>query len=138
MNIIETGAEMLVAELGLPVQVKTVVAALSSLLGDGEGDLNLADLAARMAENTELTDVLGSWLDDGGNSPISAGSLLSLLGKSEIADFAAKIGTDSDTAARGLADVIPQMMDEGSSGGSLLNAVGGIGGLMGSAKSFLT
>ena len=53
-------------------------------------------------------------------------------------DFAASLGTDTGTAASGLADVLPQLMDKASSGGSLLDAAGGVGGLMGAAKSFLS
>ena len=138
MNIIETGAELLIAELGLPTNVRTVVSALSDLLGDGTGGVDLASLASKMTEEGGLGDVLGSWLGDGANSGISAEAILSLLGKADVSSFATKIGTDTDAAANGLADVIPRMMDQASTGGSLLDAVGGIGGLMGSAKSFLT
>lgn len=138
MNIIETGAELLVAELGLPTNVQTVIKSLSELLGDGVGDLDLAALAGKMTAGGGLESVLGSWLGDGENSAISPDKILELLGAAEVADFAGKIGTDTNTAASGLADVIPQMMDQASSAGSLMDAVGGIGGLMGSAKSFLT
>jgi uncharacterized protein YidB (DUF937 family) len=55
-----------------------------------------------------------------------------------VSDFASTLGTDTDTAAAGLADVLPQMMDQASSGGNLLDAAGGLGGLMGAAKSFLS
>jgi uncharacterized protein YidB (DUF937 family) len=60
-----------------------------------------------------------------------------LLGSSNVENFAKQLGTDSSTAAAGLAEAIPQMMDQGSSGGSLLDSVGGLGGLMDVASSFL-
>ena len=138
MNIIETGAESLIAELGLPVEVRTVISALSELLGDGVGDLDLAELAAKMTAGGDLGSVLESWLGDGANGAISPDKILSLLGKAGVTEFARKIGTDASSATEGLATVIPQMMDQASSAGSLLDSVGGIGGLMGSAKSFLT
>jgi hypothetical protein len=36
-----------------------------------------------------------------------------------------------------MADVLPQLMDKASSGGSLLDSAGGLGSLMGAAQSFL-
>ncbi|MEH6583563.1 MAG: YidB family protein, partial [Halioglobus sp.] len=137
-DIIETGAEMLIEKLGLPVDVKTVVGALSGLLGDGSGGLDLSGLAGKLAANGDLGAVLGSWLGDGANTAISADTVLSFLGEANIGEFAGKIGTDAASASNGLADIIPQMMDESSSGGKLLDSVGGIGGIMGAAKSFLT
>ena len=138
MNIIETGAELLVAELGLSTNLQTVIKSLSELLGDGVGDLDLAALVGKMTAGGGLESVLASWLGDDANSAISTDKILELLGSAQVADFAGKIGTDTDTAARGLADVIPQIMDQASSAGSLMDAGGGMGGLLGSAKSFLT
>ena len=138
MNIIETGAESLIAELGLPVAVRTVISALSELLGDGVGDLDLAELAGKMTADGNLGSVLDSWLGDDANGAISPDKILYLLGKTGVTEFAGKIGTDATSAAKGLATVIPQMMDQASSAGSLLDSVGGIGGGRGSAKSFLT
>ena len=138
MDLMETGAKMLIDKLGLNVDPATVQSALSSLLGDGSGGLDLGALAGKMAANGDLGSVVSSWLGDGANSAISADSIMSLLGAGPLADFASSLGTDSGSAASGLADVLPEMMDKGSSGGSLLDAAGGIGGLMGAAKSFLS
>jgi len=138
MDILKMGAQMLSDKLGLQVDTDTVSSALSSLLGDGSGNVDLAGLASKMASSGELGSIVNSWLGDGANSAISADSILKLLGQSDVSSFASKIGTDTDTAASGLADVLPQMMDKASSGGSLLESVGGLGGLMGAAKSFLS
>ena len=96
-----------------------------------------ASAAGKMASSGELGNILNSWLGDGANAAISAGSIQALLGNQQISDFASTIGTDSTSAAAGLADVIPQIMDKSSSGGNLLASAGGIGGLMDAAKSFL-
>ena len=138
MDILKMGAQMLSDKLGLQVDTDTVSSALSSLLGDGSGNVDLAGLASKMASSGELGSIVNSWLGDGANSAISADSILKLLGQSDVSSFASKIGTDTDTAASGLADVLPQMMDKASSGGSLLESGGGLGGLMGAAKSFLS
>lgn len=138
MDILQTGAQLLSERLGLQLDSDTIASALSGLLGDGQGSIDLAGLAGKMASSGELANVVSSWLGDGGNSPISAESILGLFGDSQVSDFASKLGTNTDTAAAGLADVLPQLIDKSSSGGSLLEAAGGLGGLMGAAKSFLS
>ena len=137
MDLMELGTQLLTEKIGSGANSGDISSALSGLLGDGEGSIDIAGLASKMASSGELGNVLSSWLGDGANSAISAESLTSLLGDSNIADFASKLGVDSGTAASGLADAIPQMVDKSSSGGSLLDSIGGVGGLMGMAKSFL-
>lgn len=138
MDLLQTGAQLLSEKLGLQLDPDTVASALSGLLGDGQGNIDLAGLASKMASSGELGSIVSSWLGDGANSGISADSILGLLGEGQVSDFASKLGTDTGTAATGLADVLPQLMDNASSGGSLLDAAGGLGGLMGAAKSFLS
>ncbi len=135
MDIVQLGAQLLSEKLGLNVDSSTVTSALSRLLGDGEGSVDFAGLASKMAASGELGGILNSWLGDGSNSPISTDTILGLFGKSQVAQFAGEVGTDTETAASGLADVLPQLMDKASSGGSLLQSVGGLGGIMGAAKS---
>ncbi len=137
MDILQAGARLLSEELGLQVDTDTVSSALSSLLGDGQGNIDLGALTGKLAASGNLSSLVSSWLGDGANAPISAESLKSLLGEGAVADFAANIGVNTDTAARGLSDVLPQMVDKASSGGSLLDAAGGVDGLLGAARSFL-
>lgn len=137
MDLIQLGTQLLSEKLGLQLDADTVSSALTQLLGDGQGNIDFAALAGKMASSGELGGILSSWLGDGSNSPISADSIMGMLGDNNVAEFAGKLGTDSGTAATGLADVLPQLMDKASSGGSLLESVGGLGGLMGAASSFL-
>ena len=137
MELIQLGTQLLSEQLGLQVDANTVSSALTGLLGDGQGSVDFAGLASKITSSGELGNVLSSWLGDGANLSISPENILGLLGDSNVADFASKVGTDSATAASGLAEVLPQMMDKASSGGNLLESVGGIGGLMGAASSFL-
>lgn len=138
MDILQLGAQLLSERLGLSLDTDTIAEALSGLLGDGQGNIDLAALAGKMAASGDLGDIVNSWLGDGANTAISADSILNLLGEGELTDFASRLGTDAGTATAGLADVLPQMMDQASSGGSLLDAAGGLGGLMGAAKSLLS
>ncbi|MGB1141497.1 MAG: YidB family protein [Halioglobus sp.] len=137
MDLIQLATQLITDKLGLQVDQSTVSNALSSLLGDGSGNIDLAGLAGKMTASGGLGSIVESWLGDGANAGISAGDILGLLGEGQVADFASQVGTDTDSAASGLASVLPELMDKASSGGSLLDAAGGLGGLMGAASSFL-
>ncbi len=138
MDILKMGTDLLSSSLGDSVDSSQLRAALSGLLGSGEGGLDLGSLAAKMASSGQLSSVLGSWLGDGDNTGISADTVSGLLGQANVASFADKLGIDSSTAASSLAEVLPKMMDKSSSGGNLLDSIGGVGGLLGAAKSFLS
>ena len=137
MDIVDLGVSLLSEKLNLQVDPKTVRGALSSLLGDGSGGIDLGGLAAKMAQNGELGGLLNSWLGDGANAAISPESIKGLFGEGAVEQFASRLDVDSDTAARGLADTLPQMVDSASSGGNLLESLGGAKGLFGAAKSLL-
>ena len=138
MDLVDMGARMLSDKLGLEVDTATISKALIQLLGDGQGNIDLAGLAGRMAQGGGLESVLGTWLNDGANAPVSSDSILDMLGQGDVSEFASSLGTDTGTAAQGLSEVLPQLMDKASSGGSLLQAAGGMGGLMGAAGSFFS
>ena len=135
MDLLQLASQLLSEKLGLDVDPQTIGSALSSLLGDGQGNIDFAGLASRMAGSGELGNILNSWLGDGANAAISADSVLGLLGESQVSEFASRVGTETGAAAQGLAEVLPQIMDQASSGGSLLESVGGVGGLLGAAGS---
>jgi len=135
MDILQLGAQLLSEKLGLEIDADTITSALSKLLGDGQGNIDLAGLASKMASSGELGSLVSSWLGDGANSAISADSILGLLGENQVSGFASSLGVDTGSAATGLADILPQLIDKSSSGGSLLESAGG---LMGAAKSFLS
>jgi len=135
MDILQQAAQLLASRLGLDIDEQTLQSAIARVIGEGS-ELNLADLAAKMAGSGQFGNLVQSWLGDGDNAPISANAILEILGGEKVQEFASTIGTDTHTAAEGLSDVLPQLMDRASSGGSLLDAVGGVGGLMGAASSF--
>ena len=108
---------------------------LNSLLGQGQS----ADLGSLVSGFKEkgMGDVAESWLGDGENAPVSTDQLKDVLGAEKITEAAAELGTDEESLLGGLQDALPQLVDKASSGGSLLDSVGGIGGLAGMAKKFL-
>ncbi len=135
MDILELGKQLLQDNLGQQAQGADLQGALSSLLGDGQGGVDLAGLVGKMTQNGDLGNIVSTWLGDGANAPVSADKLMDLFGEGQLAEFAAKLGTDSQGAADSLAQVLPQMLDKSSSGGSLLDSMGGVDGLLGAAGS---
>ncbi len=136
------GAQLVLSKLGGNASggESGIASALTGLLGNGssDGGLDLGSIVSNMMKNGGgLESIVGSWLGDGDNEAVSGGQIKDILGGDKIAEFASKIGVDEDTAAESLAEAVPQMVDKGSTGGSLLDAVGGLGGALSMAKKFL-
>lgn len=112
-----------------------VGSALNSLLGQGD-TMDLGSLVSGFKDKG-MGDVAESWLGDGENAPVSAEQLKEVLGGEKIAQAASQLGTDEGSLLSGLQDALPQMVDKASNGGSLLDSLGGVGGLASMAKKFL-
>ena len=108
---------------------------ISGLIGGGSS-MDIGGLVSGL-QSKGLGDVAESWLGDGENKAISADQLKDVLGAEKISAAAAELGTDEGSLLDSLKDAVPQMVDQSSKGGSLLDSVGGIGGLAGMAKKFL-
>ncbi|MGE0485286.1 MAG: YidB family protein [Gammaproteobacteria bacterium] len=117
---------------GAGLDTAQVMQALGSLLGDGRGGLDLGQLVGRL-QGGDLAALAQSWLGDGANQPMSPQQVLQLFGDGALGDFAGRLGLERDAAGQGLAAMLPELIDGQSRGGSLLDAVGGVGGLLGAA-----
>jgi uncharacterized protein YidB (DUF937 family) len=139
MDLMKLGTQLILSKLGGNTNESGVTDALSSLLGgsNGGGGLDIGSIVSNMMSNGGgLQSVVASWLGDGDNDAISGGQIKDLLGGDKISEFASKLGVDEDSAADSLAEAVPQMVDKSSSGGSLLDAVGGLDGALNLAKKF--
>jgi len=137
MDIMKIGAQLLASKLGGNASSDQVSGMLGGLLGgNSEGGLDFGELIGNL-QNNGLGDVAKSWLGDGENEEISEDQVQEVFGAEKIKDMASQLGTDEGSILSGLKDALPQMVDQSSSGGSLLDSVGGIGGLAGLAKKFL-
>jgi uncharacterized protein YidB (DUF937 family) len=137
MDIAKIGAELLKQKLGSNANLDTIISALSTLLGNGQGGIDLKSIVSKMQGNTQLLGLVTSWLSDGKNEMISAENIVKFLGDGKVAAFASALGIGKDVAANGLADVIPTMIDKASKGGNLIEGLGGVSGILGGLKSFL-
>lgn len=113
-------------EAGTNLDLNSLTSALSELTG-GEGGFDLSGLLEKF-QSGGLTDMVSSWLGDGDNAGISPDQISNVLGSDKLSEFAAKLGVSTDEAAGGLSEALPQMVDKASSGGSLLDSIGGIEG----------
>ena len=146
MDLMKIGTQLILSKLGGGASEGGIASALSSLLGGGnsDGGFDLSSLVSGMLNNKGsgdsgggIADIVGSWLGDGDNEAVSGSQIKDMLGGDKISEFASKLGIDEDTAADSLAEAVPQMVDKGSSGGSLLDSVGGLSGAIDLAKKFL-
>ena len=109
--------------------------ALGSLLGNGEGGIDLSSIVSNMTNGGGLSEIVGSWLGNGENMPISMDSITDLLGSDKISEFASSLGLSEESAKGALADALPNVVDQATSGegsiiDSMLDQVGGAKGAM--------
>ena len=139
MNPMDMAKQMLAQKLGADSGVVgDVLGNLLSSQGGGADALNggLGGLVGAMRDKG-MGDVAESWLGDGANAQVSAGQLKDVLGGASVSDAAARLGTSEDSLLGTLQQALPQIVDKSSSGGSMLDSVGGLGGLAGMAKKFM-
>jgi len=133
MDILKLATDLFMQKVGGGnLDAATVQGALAGLLGDG-GQVDIAGIVDKL-QGSGLAALATSWLGDGGNAPMVPAQVLEIFGQGQIADFAATTGIETERAAGGLAAMLPELVDKCSSGGSLLDAVGGAGGLLGAAS----
>lgn len=138
MDIMKIGAQLLASKLGSNASGDVVQSAIGSLLGGGnsDGGLDLGNIVSNLKDGG-LANVAESWLGDGENEEISTEQVEGLFGAEKIKEVASQLGTDQGDLLSGLKEALPQMVDKSSSGGSLLDSVGGVAGLAGLASKFL-
>ncbi|MBO6920360.1 MAG: DUF937 domain-containing protein [Rhizobiaceae bacterium] len=133
MDLMNIASGMIANKLG--VDQNTINGALNGLIGDGD-QFDIGSLVSNL-QSGDLADIAASWLGDGENASISTDQIQNLLGGDKISAAASQLGTSEGSLLETLQEALPQMIDQGSSGGSLLDSVGGIGGLASMAKKFL-
>lgn len=134
-DLLKLGAQIfqksdLSGKAGSNLDLGSIIAALTGLTGGKGFDIgsivNNFDIGG-------LGDIAKTWLGDGSNGSISPNQVVDVMGKDKIADFATQLGLSPDEAAGGLSEALPQMIDKGSVGGSLLDSLGGMEDVIGLA-----
>lgn len=137
MDILQMGVELLKNSMGGQGNQNTdaISGVLQKLIGSGD-QLDIAGMVSTM-QSGGLASVANSWLGDGGNDVISENQIREVVGGDKITAAAAQLGTDENSLLASLTQALPQMIDRSSSGGSLLDAVGGLDGVMNMARKLL-
>lgn len=133
MSIANLAAEIFMKKIGGGGDTGNIASALTGLLGGSGGDLDIMGLVSKL-QSGGMSSMVSSWLGDGNNEGISTDQVTSMLGESNISEFASKLGVDPSTALNGLKETIPDVIDQSSSGGSILDSIGGLGGALNMAK----
>lgn len=122
MDLLQIAAKLFIEKLpgqGNALSPSLVASALQKLLPDSNGDLDITALASQFMSQGGLANLVGSWLGDGGNQSLSPDTLLSVLGDARVGAFADQLGLNKSAAATGLSNMIPELIDKSSSGGSV-------------------
>ena len=131
MDILKLAASMLGDKLGIDSNLASI--GLRKLFGGNDGGFDVGSLLGSMQQGG-LSDAVSSWLGDGENMSLDPAALQSSLGVDKITDAADSMGVSTDLLISGLSGVIPGVVDQASSGGSLLDSVGEFGGVADLAK----
>ena len=136
MDLLQMGAQILAQQMGGNANGDALQDVLGKLIGDGES-MDVASLVAKMQGSSGgLSEIVQSWLGDGENAPISASQLQEVIDTDRLHQSASQLGTDEGSLLEMLANAVPQMVDNGSNGGSLLDSLGGLDGMASLAKGF--
>jgi len=137
MDLLKMGASMIQGnsdDATTELDTDTLANALGGLLGNSEGGLDLGALVGGLSQNG-LGEIVGSWLGNGENASISMDQITDLLGSDKISEFASSLGLSEESAKGALADALPQVVDQATSGeggimDEMLAQVGGPKGAM--------
>jgi len=131
-ELIELASQLFQGKLdqdGDGIDIGDIQAALGNLLSDDNGNLDIQSLISNMNFGS-LMDIASSWLGDGENQSISANQISDILGSEKLSAFAEQLGISEENASNGLSEALPSLVDKSSSGGALLDSVGGLDGVM--------
>lgn len=136
MDILKIAIDLIGPKLGLGDSLDSgaLGSALSGLMGGGDGNIDVAGLISKF-QGGDLGSLVGSFMGDGENAPMSAENITEIFGADKVSNFASEVGVETSTAASALSDAVPELINQVSSGGNLLEGLAGdSGGLLGSLK----
>ncbi len=137
MDLMKLATEMMMSKIGSDTTASdSITSILGKLLSSDNGGNGLGNIVNAMQEKG-LGSIVESWLGDGDNAEIAPEQLREVVGSDTIAAMAADVGTDEDSILDTLKDALPQIIDKSSSGGSLLDNLGGLDGALDMAKKWL-
>ena len=136
MDIKGLATQLLMSKISGANDSGAAESALDDLVGGNKG-FDLGDILGQFTGGGgDLASRAQSWLGDGSNDSISPAQLQDAIGGDKIEAFASKLGIGRDEDSSSLSQILPELIDKSSKGGSLLDSVGGAAGLAGMASKF--
>ena len=132
MDLLKMGASLIEGnddQVTTGLDIDKIAEALNGLISNKEGGLDLGALVGGLSQNG-LGEVVGSWLGNGENKTIAPDDVSVLLGEDKVDVFARELGIDHESAKKALADSLPQVVDQATSGDHSIidEMMGGSGG----------
>jgi len=133
-EVIKTGAEAIKNnsdEATSNLDTDSIANALNDFFKDG---FDLDSIISKV-KDSNLGDIISSWIGDGENKPISADAISDLFSTEKISEFAKSLGIDEESAKNALSEVVPNFVDKITSNGQeflndLLKDFGGTDGVL--------
>lgn len=90
-------------------QNANLIGAIAGLVGSR--DIGGLSGLAQLFQQRGYGDTVNSWVSPGENQPISPQALQNVLGEERVQQVAERAGVSREEASRGLADLLPQLVD---------------------------
>jgi uncharacterized protein YidB (DUF937 family) len=117
--------------LGMVASNPQLMQAVTGMLGNDGEHGGLGGLVAKF-QQAGLGEVVGSWIGNGQNQPVSGDQLTHVLGADTMAGLAAKLGMSQGDVAGQLSNVLPGLIDKLTPHGQApAGGLGSAGDLMG-------
>lgn len=117
--------------LGMVSSNPQLLQAISGMLSNDGLHGGLGGLVAKF-QQAGLGDVIGSWISNGQNQPVSGDQLTQVLGSDALSGLAQQLGVNPEAAASQLSNLLPGLIDQLTPGGQApAGGLGGSGDLMG-------
>jgi len=120
-EVIKSGAEAIKNnsdEATSNLDTDSIANALNDFFKDG---FDLDSIISKV-KDSNLSEIITSWIGDGENKPISADAISDLFSTEKISEFAKSLGIDEESAKNALSEVVPNFVDKvTSNGGEFLN-----------------
>lgn len=100
------------------LDLNETIGSFSRLLSDSDMPFDLNGIVAKL-QNSGMSDIVSSWLGDGENAAIDSSQVAEIFGAEKVNEFANSLNLDSQAVGDSLSKLIPQLIDQSSTGGQL-------------------
>jgi uncharacterized protein YidB (DUF937 family) len=129
MDFKRLATQILMDKIGSVNNSSAAGSALDNLANRGKG-FDLTEIIGQFSgAGGDLAKKAKTWLGDGPNDAISPAQIQQVFGSDKLEAFASALGIRREEASYRLSEILPELIDKSSQGGSLLGAGGRAMGL---------